>query len=118
MHHGSVVVIEDCESNEHCSLTVYHQELDAILTKNDDGYIVLNPEVVESIKKTVEAEEEQPVEESEEESEEEESEEETPKKPTAKELMEQEKAKKREELRQQRESEKTAMKSFNKDTSV
>ena len=50
--------------------------------------------------------------------EEEESEEETPKKPTAKELMEQEKAKKREELRQQRESEKTAMKSFNKDTSV
>ena len=71
MHHGSVVVIEDCESNEHCSLTVYHQELDAILTKNDDGYIVLNPEVVESIKKTAEAEEEQPVEESEEESEEE-----------------------------------------------
>ena len=55
------MVIEDCESNEHCSLTVYHQELDAILTKNDDGYIVLNPEVVESIKKTAE-EEEQPVE--------------------------------------------------------
>lgn len=71
MHHGSVVVIEDCESNEHCSLTVYHQELDMILTKNDDGYIVLNPEVVESIKKTAEAEEEQPAEEeSEEESEE------------------------------------------------
>ena len=61
------MVIEDCESNEHCSLTVYHQELDAILTKNDDGYIVLNPEVVESIKKTAE-EEEQPVEESDEES--------------------------------------------------
>lgn len=66
------MVIEDCESNEHCSLTVYHQELDAILTKNDDGYIVLNPEVVESIKKTAEEEEEQPVEEeSEEESDEE-----------------------------------------------
>lgn len=67
------MVIEDCESNEHCSLTVYHQELDAILTKNDDGYIVLNPEVVESIKKTVEAEEEQPVEEESEEGSEEES---------------------------------------------
>lgn len=66
-----MIVIEDCESNQHCSLTVYHQELDAILTKNEDGYIVLNPEVIPSIKKTAEEEEQPEEEESDEESEEE-----------------------------------------------
>lgn len=51
-------MIEDCESNEHCSITVYHQELDAILSKSEEGYIVLNPEVVELIRRTKEEEEE------------------------------------------------------------
>ena len=50
-------MIEDCESNEHCSITVYHQELDAILSKSEEGYIVLNPEVVELIRRTKEEEE-------------------------------------------------------------
>ena len=50
-------MIEDCESNEHCSITVYHQELDAILSKSEEGYIVLNPEVVELIRRTQEEEE-------------------------------------------------------------
>lgn len=58
MHHGTVIMIEDCESNEHCSITVYHQELDAILSKSEEGYIVLNPEVVELIRRTKEEEEE------------------------------------------------------------
>ena len=49
-------MIEDCESNEHCSITVYHQELDAILSKSEEGYIVLNPEVVELIRRTKEEE--------------------------------------------------------------
>ena len=57
MHHGTVIMIEDCESNEHCSITVYHQELDAILSKSEEGYIVLNPEVVELIRRTKEEEE-------------------------------------------------------------
>ena len=52
-------MIEDCESNEHCSITVYHQELDAILSKSEEGYIVLNPEVVELIRKTKEEEKEE-----------------------------------------------------------
>ena len=51
-------MIEDCESNVHCSITVYHQELDAILSKSEEGYIVLNPEVVELIRRTKEEEEE------------------------------------------------------------
>ena len=59
MHHGTVIMIEDCESNEHCSITVYHQELDAILSKSEEGYIVLNPEVVELIRKTKEEEKEE-----------------------------------------------------------
>ena len=59
MHHGTVIMIEDCESNEHCSITVYHQELDAILSKSEEGYIVLNPEVVELIRRTKEEEKEE-----------------------------------------------------------
>ena len=58
MHHGTVIMIEDCESNEHCSITVYHQELDAILSKSEEGYIVVNPEVGELIRRTKEEEEE------------------------------------------------------------
>lgn len=39
-------------SNEHCSITVYHQGLDDILKKSDNGYIVLNPEVIPQIIQT------------------------------------------------------------------
>ena len=62
MHHGTVIMIEDCESNEHCSITVYHQELDAILSKSEEGYIVLNPEVGELIRRTKEEEKEEEME--------------------------------------------------------
>lgn len=56
IQHGSIVLIEDLVSNQHCSLTIYHQALDDILEKYEDGYIVLNPEVVPMIIKTKEEE--------------------------------------------------------------
>ena len=56
IQHGSVVLLEDLVTNEHCSITVYHQALDDILEKYEDGYIILNKEIIPSIIKTKEEE--------------------------------------------------------------
>lgn len=51
-------------SDEHCSITVYHQALDSILEKAEDGYIILNRDVVQKIIETKDkGEEEKTVEE-------------------------------------------------------
>ena len=49
IQHGSIVYIEDLESNQHCSLTIYHQPLDIILEKYENGYCILNPDVIQNI---------------------------------------------------------------------
>ena len=49
--------VSDCESSQHATITVYHQALDDITEKNEEGYIVLNPDVIEGILKTREEEE-------------------------------------------------------------
>lgn len=64
INHGSLVLVEDLVSDEHCSITVYHQALDSILEKAEDGYIILNRDVVQKIIETKDkGEEEKTVEE-------------------------------------------------------
>ena len=58
IHHGSVVEVGDLESSQHASITVYHQPKDVLVDNSDDGYLILNPEAVETIRKTREEGEE------------------------------------------------------------
>ena len=55
----------DCENDQHASITLYHQPLDSVLEKSEEGYIVLNPEVIPEIVKTREGKEAEPERESE-----------------------------------------------------
>ena len=47
----------DCVNDQHASITLYHQPLDSVLEKSEEGYIVLNPEVIPEIVKTREGKE-------------------------------------------------------------
>ena len=55
----------DCMNDQHASITLYHQPLDSVLEKSEEGYIVLNPEVIPEIVKTREGKETEPERESE-----------------------------------------------------
>lgn len=46
IQHGSLIEIADCINNQHASITVYHQKLDDLVEKYEDGYVILNPEVI------------------------------------------------------------------------
>ena len=54
IHHGTVVQITDLETNEHASITLYHQSKDVLLETSEDGYIILNKEAIPAILKTKE----------------------------------------------------------------
>ena len=54
IHHGTVVQITDLETNEHASITLYHQSKDVLLETSEDGYIILNKETIPAILKTKE----------------------------------------------------------------
>lgn len=47
-----MIEIADCTSNQHASITIYHQKLDDLLEKYEDGYVILNPDVIPSIVRT------------------------------------------------------------------
>ena len=56
IRHGSVVEVGDLETNQHASITVYHQPKEALVDNSEDGYLILNREAVETIRKTKEEE--------------------------------------------------------------
>lgn len=62
IQHGSLIEIADCVNNQHASITVYHQNLDDIVDKYENGYIMLNPEVIPSIIRTKDEEEREEIE--------------------------------------------------------
>lgn len=62
IQHGSLIEIEDCINNQHASITVYHQKLDDLVEKYEDGYVILNPEVIPSILRTRDEEENENIE--------------------------------------------------------
>ena len=49
IQHGSVVTIEDYNSNEHATIILYHRPLSEILISNENGYIIMNEEVIPKI---------------------------------------------------------------------
>ena len=56
IRHGSVVEVGDLETNQHASITVYHQPKEVLVDNSEDGYLILNREAVETIRKTKEEE--------------------------------------------------------------
>ena len=54
-----MVEVTDCVNDQHASITLYHQPLDSVLKKSEEGYIVLNPEVIPEIVKTREGKQEE-----------------------------------------------------------
>ena len=56
IRHGSVVEVGDLETNQHASITVYHHPKEVLVDNSEDGYLILNREAVETIRKTREEE--------------------------------------------------------------
>lgn len=46
--------VGDLETNQHASITVYHQPKDVLVDNSEDGYLILNREAIEMIRKTKE----------------------------------------------------------------
>lgn len=50
--------VGDLETNQHASITVYHQPKDVLVDNSEDGYLILNSEAIEMIRQTKEEGEE------------------------------------------------------------
>lgn len=46
--------VGDLETNQHASITVYHQPKDVLVDNSEDGYLILNSEAIEMIRQTKE----------------------------------------------------------------